>query len=165
MKQNIFKKISAGLLAFMMTLSLMPVTSVQASESKTVTIMMLDNGGKSLADSYTEEVTVGTSITAPSVKGYYPNRFFSYGVDFKGGRYNSEIGSFEIGIVNGARLSSAEIETFSGTDMRIIIYYSTAYPATIINGEGSGDYALSETVTITADTVVGKQFKEWTVDR
>ncbi|MBQ9740748.1 MAG: Cna B-type domain-containing protein, partial [Kiritimatiellae bacterium] len=36
------------------------------------------------------------------------------------------------------------------------------YTVTVENGDGSGDYAAGETVTITAPTVSGKFFKEWT---
>ena len=38
----------------------------------------------------------------------------------------------------------------------------TTYTATVENGTGDGDYASGATITVTADTIPGKLFREWT---
>ena len=53
--------------------------------------------------------------------------------------------------------------TMTAGDVEVIAVYDDLFKSTINGGTGSKDYIEGETVTITADTVEGKQFKEWQV--
>jgi len=112
---------------------------------------------------YTATVTNGV-VTSPTVPGIYENQTVNITANpAPPGKAFEKWTSSDVTFLNANSASTSF--TMPGKDVTVKANYIDRFPVKVNNGKGSGQYALSATVNITANDPVGnQQFKEWVVN-